>query len=406
MAAVMIFAATVLHASFVNADICDSSLMQVIKGPKNVESLEMPVAKARIAEAPSDQRTDDSIAMFELAWPFLDTSTEIDAWVWMMHPRNNHMYDPVLLTLGQGLKHAGANVAIVAEHTSEAMFANVTAALKRGRKPLVIAVAWHYAIKLNKSDPMHVTPCARAGDLGCGNQKLILKGISDLGAFVVLYQTEPKFNSGLLSSYVETFKVKEVWDYSRSNLDWYPESIKNISRYVPPGYAKALDLGVPFASSDARVSEMGFMGFWQWRPRDVREMYDKMLPGKIVRRGDIWTNGDTIKFLTEYPIQLNSHKHGDRCCPSQEPVEAFRMAQLLSNRACVISARSDPRDEAEWEGIVHFVEPSEMPQLLVHLGRDVRGCQTASFEKYKRYFDPEAILQRSHFLDVWRPDKH
>merc|ERR1719253_2506092 len=117
----------------------------------------------------------------------------------------------------------------------------------------------------------------------------------------------------------------------------------------------------------------------------------------MVSREDVWTKEDTIKFLTEYPIQLNTHKE-ENCCPSTNLVEAFRMAQIVSNQGCIISAHSDPRDEAEWEGIVHFAEASKMGELFEEISKDVRGCQTASFEKFKSKFEPAAILRRSKFL--------
>jgi len=331
----------------------------------------------------------DGIPVFDIDWPFLDTSTEIDAWAWNMlartHGPNTHAYDSMLLSVGQGLKHAGANVAIVAQHSSEAMSANVTAALKHGRKPLVICVGWIVSDE---------------------NQMQILKQISDLGAFVVLYQTEPRWRPRAFSGLVASYNITEVWDYSRSNLQRYPASVKNISRYMPPGHVNGLDFGIPFASNGTSAFAMGFLGNVNCRPKETKTMYSKFLSGRIEYRNDIWTKEAAIKFLSEYPIQLNTHKMGDYCCPSHEPVEAFRMAQILSNRACVISARSDPLDEAEWEGIVHFAQPSEMPRLLEHLARDVRACQTASFNMYKRHFDPKAILLRSNFLDVWRPGVH
>jgi hypothetical protein len=266
------------------------------------------------------------------------------------------------------------------------MFQNVTAALANGRKPLIVAVALYYA----------------APDGG----RKILRQCSDLGAFVVLYQTEPIERNAHLAELVDLIKPNEVWDYSHRNLDWYPASARHLHRYVPPGYAKGLDFGINMTRS-ARMSmknTIGFLGGWQLRPQGMADLYRKVFQGNLVSRDDIWTNEQTIEFLTTYPIQLNTHKD-ENCCPSTNPVEAVRMAQLISNRACVISARSDPRDEAEWQGIVRFAEPSQMADLLAEVSRDVGGCQIQSFEKFKSRFDPAAILRRSGFLEIWQPSR-
>jgi len=308
---------------------------------------------------------------------------------------NTPLYDPILLTVGEALHGVGANVAVVRYKNSEGMFRNVTAAIGRGRKPLIVAVAPFYATR--------------------NGGRRMLRQCSDLGVFVALYQTEPLterpedlkgmvdlFN---LTEMVDQVKPTEVWDYSRANLDWYPESARSMYRYMPPGYAQGLDLGIDtdrVSSLAHKEGMVGFLGSWKYRPPAARELYHKVLGDKLISRDSIWKKGDMIKFLSEYPVQLNTHKF-ENCCPSTNPVEAFRMAQILSNRACVVSARSDPRDEAEWAGIVHFAEPSQMPGLIDEIGRDVRGCQTQSFEIFRKRFDPAAILRQSGFLETWRP---
>jgi len=322
---------------------------------------------------------------FNLDWPFQSATSEIDAWVWMMNERKlSSMYDPILLTVGEALHNSGANVAVVSERNRDAMFQNVTAALAHGRMPLIVAVALYYA----------------SPDGG----RKVLRQCSDLGAFVVLYQTEPLERNAHLAELVDLVKPNEVWDYSHRNLDWYPESARHLHRYVPPGYAKGLDFGINMTAPAEMRNTIGFLGGWQLRPKAMADLYRNVFQGNLVSRDDIWTREETIRFLTEYPVQLNTHKE-ENCCPSTNPVEAFRMAQIISNRACVISARSDPRDEAEWQGIVHFAEPSQMADLLVEVSRDVGGCQTRSFEKFKSRFEPVAILRRSGFLEVWQPSR-
>lgn len=350
-----------------------------------------PAAEGRLGADEAREGLERPRGDFAIAgeWPFHDSSSMVDVWLWMMNERKlSSMYDPVFWTLGEALHGAGANVALVWESNSKDMIRNVTASLDRGRTPLIVTIA-HYYANVN------------------GGQK-ILQRCGDLGAFVVLYQTEPVEREAHLGDMVDRFKPKEIWDYSRRNLDWYPESAKSLYRYMPPGYAWGLDFGVEAVSPShaARIartaSKLGFLGGWHFRENATTDLYHKVLEERIVSREDIWTKDDTIEFLTDYPLQLNTHKL-ENCCPSTNPVEALRMAQILSNRACVVSAHSDPRDEAEWEGIVHFEEGSRMGQLVEDVGRDVRACQLASFEAFKSRFEPAAILRRSGFLSAWQP---
>lgn len=320
----------------------------------------------------------------EIQGPVRNPSTETDAWVWMMHEKrpSTTIYDPIVFTLVEALYGAGANVARVGIQTRDAMLANVTAAIGRGRQPLIVVVGFAWAV---------------AG-------KDILKQCGELGAFIVLYQSEPTPNLAKLEPHIELFKAREVWDYSRRNLDWYPQSAKSMYRYMPPGYARDLDFGVQLASDSFNVTRVGFLGQWIWRSRRTQTVYNEVFGESLVTRGNVWTQNDTVEFLTQYPIQLNTHK-GENCCPSHNPIEAFRMAQLIANRACVISAHSDPRDELEWEGIIHFAEASEMAHMFQKVSEDVRGCQNSSFETFKTRFDPYAILNRSGFLKAWQPGK-
>ncbi|CAK0854901.1 unnamed protein product [Prorocentrum cordatum] len=69
------------------------------------------------------------------------------------------------------------------------------------------------------------------------------------------------------------------------------------------------------------------------------------------------------------------------------------MAQLFSNRACVISARAYPHDEEEFQGIVHFAERSQIVKVFVEKSRDVGNCQKQGFEKFKTKFEQFLILK-------------
>mmetsp|Transcript_4835 Transcript_4835/g.10997 ORF Transcript_4835/g.10997 Transcript_4835/m.10997 type:complete len:94 (+) Transcript_4835:2-283(+) len=84
-------------------------------------------------------------------------------------------------------------------------------------------------------------------------------------------------------------------------------------------------------------------------------------------------------------------------------MEAFRLAPLLTNKACVISTPAAEKDMLMWEGIVHFAEVNETMDSLRGLELKVASCQEAAFELFKTRFDPERLLRASGFLDAWRP---
>jgi len=307
----------------------------------------------------------------------------VDAWVWMMNAKKKgtSMYDPILFTVSEALRDLGATVAFVSERNRGDMLRAVEAKVASGRTPLIFEVALHWAKPEWRED---------------------LRRLSDLGAFIVHYQTEPVWQTAKLESVVPDIKPTEIWDYSRKNLDWYPESARPLYRYVPPGYAKDLDFGINVTKHRSE-RKIGFIGEMRHRPEE-RVVYEQVFGGDLVSSNRVWTKEQYIHFLEERPVQLNIHKN-ENCCPSTNPVEAFRMAQIISNRACVISAPSDPRDEEEWQGIVHFANVSQMGRLLDEISEDVGGCQTKSFKEFERRFKPARILKRSGFLDAWWPPR-
>merc|ERR1719221_917582 len=127
----------------------------------------------------------------------------------MMHAQmmNTSMYDPILFTASEALRDSGANVAFVSPLSRGVMLQDIEAALARGKKPLIVVVALFWAKP---------------------EWKLDLRRLSDLGAFVVHYQTEPLWQAALLGSIVDEIKPTEIWDYSRRNLDVYPESARRL----------------------------------------------------------------------------------------------------------------------------------------------------------------------------------
>jgi len=322
-------------------------------------------------------------------WP---TAAPKNAWIWNMHSSGDavkFMYDPVMLTLGEALRDYGAKVTFVSkdnldtDDSRSALLENITAAVARGQKPLIVALAFWFT--------------------GADQPLSLLRKCRGLGAFVVFYQSEVSdFNKHLRMC---DGLCDEIWDFSHANLDNYPESWRRVkNRYVPPGYARALDFGVSVAKQGTHVKNIAFLGQWgvrrDYRGAPLEPLYREVFGTKLVSKNDIHTAEDFTGFFTEYPVQLVTYRN-ENCCPSTNALLAFRMAQLISNRACVISPPAYPRDEEEWHGIVHFAERSHIANLFDEKSRDVSNCQKQSFDKFKNKFKPLSILKRSGFFDVW-----
>ena len=110
-------------------------------------------------------------------------------------------------------------------------------------------------------------------------------------------------------------------------------------------------------------------------------------------------------MLEHRPVQINYHRVHD-CCPSRVAAESFRFAQLLANKACVLSQRSHARDEAFLRGIVRFVDGNEVDAALAALqdGDTLRRCREESYRGFKSRWSSSALLRASGFLqsDAWR----
>lgn len=226
---------------------------------------------------------------------------------------------------------------------------------------------------------------------------------TQLGARLVLYQTEPSHSRlDRVSTYASKWGVSEVWDYSRRNQHTYSSSLPTgvVTRFVPPGYASSLDFGVDIDSGEKNETSIFFLGIWAWRPSDVQRLYSKELSGFLhdleeTEHKAVWIPDEYRRLLTRFPIQLNVH-HEQSCCPSSNAMEAFRMALLLSNKVCVISAPVDPRDEEIWRDFVKFSEPSVTKASLNEVMRQGSiKCRMKSYEAFKREFSIEVILRRS-----------
>ncbi|CAK0850682.1 unnamed protein product [Prorocentrum cordatum] len=213
-------------------------------------------------------------------------------------------------------------------------------------------------------------------------------------------------------------KAREVWDYSRANLAQFSKdglvldslSVGSdvVARWVPPGYTALLEGGADLWSKTRKDDKLAFIGKLKSRPDGVLNSLHQtpFWKGRVHEEGNVWNIQNLGRFVSEYPMQLILHKN-QMCCPSDNVLETFRLAQLLPNKACVISAAVHPLDADGWGGIVHFFgNMSEAEAVVSGLRKDVRACQRRSYALYKARFDSSKILAESGFLDMWNGGAH
>ena len=161
---------------------------------------------------------------------------------------------------------------------------------------------------------------------------------------------------------------------------------------MPPGAATLLDANVSFVDADRQVKSIAFLG-QRALPRDL------FMKTKLVLAPMIDTAFKLRRFLQQNPVQLMYHR--TRVYDSTSaPVESFRVAQLLSNKACVISLRSHNEDEELFNGVINFT--NNVDRAFNEIKHDIRGCQMSSFHRYISRFAPVQLFSNSGFAAVWR----
>jgi len=360
--------------------------------PTLLKPSKLSVSLARETEE-ADQSLGLDQQLLTLVTPgFLNNTTpaeDVDAWIRMSHCHQTletNMYTPALVSLQDALQGIGATARIVDKSMDGVMVDGIRGAVAKGKLPLLIDVGTKFGRKTSKD---------------------IVQLCGEIGAYVVLYSTEAG-DAELMSSYVTELGADEVWEYAMSNIDGYSQAFRERVpvRYMPPGYSPQLDVHVDYKPKKARQHSVAFMGGLGRRPQRIVDMYGAMLGRRLVVAEDVWTNTSLRLYLRQYPLQLNMHKN-QTCCPhdpqAAAAMEAFRLAPLLTNQACVISTPVPEKDARLWEGIVHFAEVNETLLELKRLAADVPACQQSAARLFRERFLPEQLLRASGFLTAWQP---
>lgn len=147
------------------------------------------------------------------------------------------------------------------------------------------------------------------------------------------YQTEPDELEGHAKS-----RWNGVWSYTRKHSS---------SLYAPPRY----DPSAPAVThEDTRPI---FVGFWKYRSVGCELV--RNTPSSLRMVEYVWSDEDLTAAVGNGSIFVNIHK---QCSAPQPPLESLRVSQLLSRGALIVSQRSWHADEAEFEGLVDFVDDS------------------------------------------------
>jgi len=235
-----------------------------------------------------------------------------------------------------------------------------------------------------------------------GQGQQTMKQCAKAGAYTVVYNTEPtKRKLAVVDELARKIGAKEVWDYNMLNVLTYQPDGAFIVRHVPPGYLTKIApeaSHVDLRSSDRDESTIGFMGKIGYRPKETQDKIHRQFGEHFKATSSVWTWDDYVQWVGQYPIQLNVHRTEDDI-----GLESFRLSMLLTFKACVISAPTDPEDMKKWKGIVRFAKLRDMRNLFSKVTTRVQDCQLTSSSEFQKRFHPNVIMQNSGLMNDWHP---
>jgi len=216
--------------------------------------------------------------------------------------------------------------------------------------------------------------------------------------------------------------VDEIWDYSHQNMErcrsHAPNGTQPTLRYVPAGLQPTNSSGPCEHNASAAI----FLGSTSERydsPHRLQMVADLAADADVQLTviGSAYTYDAQAAVFCEHAIGVNLHRIdacGFRdCCGRQPdvayaPFESVRASTHLSAGIAFLSERSHPRDEAAFEGLVHFVDGSAaMAEAYRQVTADIAQKGAAEYaeslrSKYAKLFVPHAILERAGIGEMLR----
>lgn len=276
----------------------------------------------------------------------------------------------------------------------------------------------------------------------------------------ILYQTEPLASSRCYEFGWEYLRRAlsqargvplELWDYSMANIKAVRRSAASPStgpmrclpptlgrrvfelalRHIPPGFTPSLVVGarrthlsssmgdeVKHAQMAAAAIALAAEGFGagsraRWDNRLAflgHAQYRRTACWHALNGSDgwlsahfttvrAWTPSHLKELLSKHLVWANVHQH---CGTASSPLEAFRLASLLSNGVAVLSESSDMDDMRLFDGLVSFCNFSEFRTCHARLvARElatpggVAAARAARAQLFARRFMPERLCARA-----------
>ena len=261
------------------------------------------------------------------------------------------------------------------------------------------------------------------------------------GVLTVLYATET--NEHHPCDEKRRLPVREVWEYTRTNLICCPDDPAGVRvRYVPPGYSERAARR-PLASShpsSSSVRKLIFLGsaasFYRQRRACLqhitrglvdgqrahmpalpvhcagnpcaRKCDKELCPLKIVHSADSDVNWDGT--VASHSSFLNLHKACEWGVDFRDPIhasnascESFRLADLLASGGSVFSEHCHPADEEEYAGLVHFLPTSSLSAAVLdtwHRGKSTLADARQRRASFALRFAPAAIFERAGLMEA------
>ena len=206
-------------------------------------------------------------------------------------------------------------------------------------------------------------------------------------------------------------KVDEIWDFSHSNIEHCngplvlppptkgapPERRHLTVRYVPPGFISSAQ------QVDGHSHALLFFGSIDATTGRSRCFYrlKRSLGAELQQTYSVWNDTGLERTLREHNLFLNIHKH----CASGGPV-TFRQSLFISHGKLILSDRAHPKDEAEYRGMMIFVELSQLESTYRRLVKNgYRTEQRLAHKRFRLRFQPDQIMRRANvYRDFSIPD--